>query len=227
MSYPNHPTSDIEDAFSFMNTPDYTPASPNYFPASLRNTSFDSSNNLSGLVSIASPTLSLFHDDPYIKVMHAYDAIIPPPAPITPPTILTPSQVMPPKRTSTSATLAMTQAAIRQLVADSVIAALETQAANMANTENANRNIGLRETPVVKRGNYKEFICCQPFYFNGTEGAVGLIRWFERTESIFSHSNRAEENNVTFATGTLTDGALSWWNAYAQPIRIEQVNKIT
>ncbi|GJS54853.1 putative reverse transcriptase domain-containing protein [Tanacetum coccineum] len=27
-----------------------------------------------------------------------------------------------------------------------------------------------------------------------------------------------EENKVTFATGTLTDDALSWWNAYAQPM---------
>nr|GEV88694.1 reverse transcriptase domain-containing protein [Tanacetum cinerariifolium] len=35
------------------------------------------------------------------------------------------------------------------------------------------------------------------------------------------------ENRVTFATGTLTDDALSWWNAYAQPIGIEQANKIT
>ncbi|GJV92765.1 putative reverse transcriptase domain-containing protein [Tanacetum coccineum] len=42
---------------------------------------------------------------------------------------------MPPKRTSTSEAPAMTQAAIRKLVADSVTAALEAQAANMANTE--------------------------------------------------------------------------------------------
>ncbi|GJX97930.1 hypothetical protein Tco_0354949 [Tanacetum coccineum] len=34
----------------------------------------------------------------------------------------------------------------------------------------------------------------------GTEGAVDLIRWFERTESVFSRSNYAEENKVTFAT---------------------------
>ncbi|GJT51614.1 hypothetical protein Tco_0977771 [Tanacetum coccineum] len=33
-----------------------------------------SSNNSFGLVPIASPTLSLFHDDPYMKVMHAYYA---------------------------------------------------------------------------------------------------------------------------------------------------------
>nr|GFA11074.1 hypothetical protein [Tanacetum cinerariifolium] len=99
--------------------------------------------------------------------------------------------------------------------------------ATMANTDNTNRNIGSRETLVAKRGNYKEFISCQPFYFNGTEGAVGLIRWFERTKSVFSRSNCAKENKVTFATGTLTYDALSWWNAYAQPIRIEQANRIT
>ncbi|GJV87669.1 reverse transcriptase domain-containing protein [Tanacetum coccineum] len=121
----------------------------------------------------------------------------------------------------------MTQTAIRQLIVDSVTAALEAQAANMANTDNTNRNTGPRETPVAKRGNYKEFISCQPFYFNCTEGAVDLIRWFERTESVFSRSNCAEENNVAFATGTLTDDALSWWNAYAKPIGIEQANRTT
>ncbi|GJT37722.1 transposase, Ptta/En/Spm [Tanacetum coccineum] len=83
---------------------------------------------------------------------------------------------------------------------------LEVQAATMANT---NRNV---------ISNYKGFISCQPSYFNGKEGAVGLIRWFKRTKSVFAHSNYAKENRVTFATGTLTDDALSWWNAYAQPI---------
>ncbi|GKE34761.1 hypothetical protein Tco_1454083 [Tanacetum coccineum] len=134
---------------------------------------------------------------------------------------------MPPKRTSTSEAPAMTQAAIRKLVADSVTSALEAQAVTMANTSNPNRNTGPTGTLVSKMGNYKEFISCQPFYFNGTEGAVGLIRWFERTESVFSNSRCAEENKVTFATGTLTDDALSWWNAYAQPMGIDQANQIT
>ncbi|GJS42294.1 putative reverse transcriptase domain-containing protein [Tanacetum coccineum] len=132
-----------------------------------------------------------------------------------------------PKRTSTSEALAMTQAAIRKLVADSVTTALEAQVATMASTSNPNRNTGTTGTPIAKIGNYKEFISYQPFYFNGTEEAVGLIRWFERTESVFSQSKCAEENKVTFATGTLTDDALSWWNAYAQPIGVDQANQIT
>nr|GEV55060.1 hypothetical protein [Tanacetum cinerariifolium] len=220
MSSPNHPTSDIEDAFSF-NFPYYILASLDYVPASSGNTFSESSNNLSGLVPIASPTLLLFHDDPYTKVMHAYDAIIPPQVLIPPlffvlsspmlspmfnpqefflPKELLPPKTrpMPPKRRSTStasasATQTMTQAAIRQLVTDNVTAALKTQAANIANTKRA----------------------------------VGLIRWFERTESVFSRSNCVEENKVTLTTGTLTDDALSWWNAYAQPTRIKQATKTT
>nr|GEU58930.1 hypothetical protein [Tanacetum cinerariifolium] len=44
------------------------------------------------------------------------------------------------KRTSISAAPAMTQAAIRKLVTDSVAAALEAQVTTMANTNNTNRN---------------------------------------------------------------------------------------
>nr|GEY93593.1 reverse transcriptase domain-containing protein [Tanacetum cinerariifolium] len=83
---------------------------------------------------------------------------------------------MPPKRASTSKASAMTQAAIRKLVADIVTVALEAQAATMANDNNPNRNTDPTGIPVVKTRNYKEFISCQPFYFNGVEGAVGLIR---------------------------------------------------
>nr|GEZ70831.1 reverse transcriptase domain-containing protein [Tanacetum cinerariifolium] len=131
-----------------------------------------------------------------------------------------------PKRTSTSAAPAMTQAAIRQLVADSVAAALEAQAANMANTDNTNRNPEPRETPAIRKCSYKEFMSCQPFNFKETEGVVGLIRWFKRTESVFSRSKCTKDCKVKFATGTFTKEALSWWNSFAQPIGIEEAYKI-
>ncbi|GKB17835.1 reverse transcriptase domain-containing protein [Tanacetum coccineum] len=100
-------------------------------------------------------------------------------------------------------------------------------AAAMANSNKSNRNTKPREIPVAKKGNYKEFINCQPSYFNGTEGAIDLIRWFERTESVFSHCKCDKKDRVTFTTGTLTDDALSWWNAHAQPMGIEKANQIT
>ncbi|GKF79301.1 hypothetical protein Tco_0234869, partial [Tanacetum coccineum] len=133
---------------------------------------------------------------------------------------------MAPNRTSTSAAPAMSQAAIEKLVADSVAAPLEAQVANMANTDNTNRNTRQRETPVARKCSYKEFINCQPFNFKGTKGAVGLIRWFERTESVFLRSNCTEGCKVKFSTGTLTEEALSWWNSFAQPIGIEEAYKI-
>ncbi|GJX63976.1 hypothetical protein Tco_0298319 [Tanacetum coccineum] len=92
MSSPNHPTSNIEDAFS-SNFLDYIPASPDYVPASPGKTYSSSSNNSFGLVPIASPTLLLFHDDPYMKVMHAYYAKE---SPIPPPTIMPPSLMLSP-----------------------------------------------------------------------------------------------------------------------------------
>ncbi|GKE52651.1 reverse transcriptase domain-containing protein [Tanacetum coccineum] len=134
---------------------------------------------------------------------------------------------MPLKRTSTSETPAITLAAIQKPITDGISSALKAQAKTMASASNPNRNTGPTGTPVAKMGNYKEFFSCQPFYFNGTEGAVGFIRWFERTESVFSLRNCAEENKVTFATGTLTNDALSWWNSYAEPIGIDQANQIT
>ncbi|GJW05210.1 putative reverse transcriptase domain-containing protein [Tanacetum coccineum] len=114
--------------------------------------------------------------------------------------IPSPSQ-MPPKRTSTSEAPTMTQAVIRKLVADSVTAALEAQAATMANADNTNRNTGEREVHVTRKCSYKEFMSCQPINF--------------------------KDYKVKFATGTLTEEALSWWNSFAQPIRIEEAYNIT
>nr|GEY40193.1 reverse transcriptase domain-containing protein [Tanacetum cinerariifolium] len=115
----------------------------------------------------------------------------------------------------------------QQLVADTIAAALEAQAANMENTDNTNWNPEPRETPAARKCSYKEFISCQPFKFKRTECVVGLICWFERTESVSSRSNCTEDCKVKFATGTLTEEALSWWNSFAQPIGIEKSYKIT
>nr|GEU89205.1 reverse transcriptase domain-containing protein [Tanacetum cinerariifolium] len=172
------------------------------------------------------------------------------PSPVLPPSLLfdprylfVPKELLPPKKqihplSSSSTTLSkLSQKQIytyepsSPLVHKHTLPSLyepgkEALAATMENPDNPNRNLGSRETPVTKSGNYKEFISCQPFYFTGMEGAVGLICWFERTESVFSRSKCAEEDKVIFATCTLTNDALSWWNAYSQPIGIKQANKI-
>nr|GFB28625.1 hypothetical protein [Tanacetum cinerariifolium] len=73
---------------------------------------------------------------------------------------------MTPKRTSTSVAPAMTRAAIRQLLANSVVAALEAQAANMANADNTNRNpepreahpIGIEEAYKITWSEFKKLL---------------------------------------------------------------------
>nr|GEX14867.1 reverse transcriptase domain-containing protein [Tanacetum cinerariifolium] len=171
MSSPNHPTFDIEDAFSFKFL--------YYFPATLGNTSPDSSNDLTKYLLATIyyhyliPEISFlprrFH---HLKTLTPIESSIP----VSPSSSIGSSSPirMAPKRTSTSATPAMNQAAIR--------------------------NPKPREAPIARKCSYKEFISCQPFNFKGSEGAVGLICWFERTKSVFSCSNCTEDCKVKFAT---------------------------
>ncbi|GJW27808.1 putative reverse transcriptase domain-containing protein [Tanacetum coccineum] len=74
---------------------------------------------------------------------------------------------------------------------------------------------------------YKEFLNCQPFNFKGTEGAVGLARWFEKMESVFHISNCPPKYQVKYASCTLQNGALTWWNAHKRTIRTESVYALT
>ncbi|KAJ0908803.1 putative transcription factor interactor and regulator CCHC(Zn) family [Helianthus annuus] len=74
---------------------------------------------------------------------------------------------------------------------------------------------------------FKAFMDCKPQTFTGTEGAVGLLRWFEKAESVFAMCNYPAGDRVKYATGTLVDGALTWWNAQVQLLGIEAANATT
>ncbi|GJT60290.1 reverse transcriptase domain-containing protein [Tanacetum coccineum] len=54
--------------------------------------------------------------------------------------------------------------------------------------------------------------------FKGTEGVVGLIRWFEKMETVFHISNCLEKYQVKYATCTLLNSALTWWNSHKRTI---------
>nr|GFC33293.1 hypothetical protein [Tanacetum cinerariifolium] len=88
---------------------------------------------------------------------------------------------------------------------------------------------------------YADFMKFQPLNFRGTEGVVGLTRRIEKMESVFQISSCAVENQevlkkkmtnkycpqgeikkleielwnlkIKFATCTLLDAALTWWNS--------------
>nr|GEW72357.1 hypothetical protein [Tanacetum cinerariifolium] len=65
------------------------------------------------------------------------------------------SNIMPPESSSTSEASTMSQVAIRKLIANSIVTALETQTTTMAEADNPIRNTRPREIPVAKEGTTK------------------------------------------------------------------------
>ncbi|GKE38720.1 putative reverse transcriptase domain-containing protein, partial [Tanacetum coccineum] len=86
--------------------------------------------------------------------------------------------------------------------------------------ENPDENVrGAR--PIARECTYQNFMKCQPLNFKGTERVVGLIRWFEKMETVFHISNCLEKSQVKYATCTLLDGALTWCNSHKRTIGTE------
>nr|GEY18221.1 reverse transcriptase domain-containing protein [Tanacetum cinerariifolium] len=54
-----------------------------------------------------------------------------------------------------------------------------------------------------------------------TEGIVGLTRWIEKMESDFQINGYAIENQVKFATCTMLDAALTWWNSQIRSLGLD------
>ncbi|KAJ0725718.1 putative nucleotidyltransferase, Hydrolase [Helianthus annuus] len=65
---------------------------------------------------------------------------------------------------------------------------------------------------------------CRPSTFSGTEGAVGLLHWFEKLESVFEMCECPEARRVKYATSTLEGIALTWWNAQVQILGLAAAN---
>ncbi|GJR56706.1 hypothetical protein Tco_1407227 [Tanacetum coccineum] len=87
--------------------------------------------------------------------------------------------------------------------------------------ENPNEN-NMDARPVSREYTYQDFMKCQPLNFKGMEGVVGLIRWFEKMETIFHIRNCLEKYQVKYATCTLLNSVLTWWNHVME--RAHEVN---
>nr|GEW25562.1 hypothetical protein [Tanacetum cinerariifolium] len=127
---------------------------------------------------------------------------------------------------------------IEKLIAQRIAEALTAYEANKNNrNENGNwngnknkkgsysdRGSGSRGTVHTAHGcTYKEFLNYQPCNFKRTEGVVGLERWFKKIEYVFYISNCAIECQVKYATCTLLNSALTWWNSHVKKVRIDGV----
>ncbi|KAJ0922399.1 putative retrotransposon gag domain-containing protein [Helianthus annuus] len=60
--------------------------------------------------------------------------------------------------------------------------------------------------------NFKQFNSAKPLKFSGSEGATGLLQWFESLESTFRHVQCPNNRKVEFASSVFQKRALTWWN---------------
>ncbi|GJZ63467.1 hypothetical protein Tco_0619888 [Tanacetum coccineum] len=100
---------------------------------------------------------------------------------------------------------------------------------NGGNGENGNGNRNMESGSeiwrfhwtVAKECTFQDFLKCKPHNFSGTEGIVGLTRWFEKMETVFNISNCSSKYQVKYATCTLQDSALTWWNSHERTISVD------
>ncbi|GKG57484.1 hypothetical protein Tco_0584910, partial [Tanacetum coccineum] len=84
----------------------------------------------------------------------------------------------------------------RQMIKESVDAAIAAKWARQANVRNDASGSGLVRgrdvVPAVRECTFARFMKCNPAVFCGVEGAVELRRLFEKTESVFEISECTE-----------------------------------
>nr|GFA60170.1 hypothetical protein [Tanacetum cinerariifolium] len=135
------------------------------------------------------------------------------------------TQANPDPTRTTTATEPMTQEAINNLIAQRVaeaIAEYETQRNSVVNGDTSNTTgTGPRTVHPTRECTYKDYLNYGSLKFNGTKGVIGLTRWFERTESVFSINNCTSETQVKFASCTLIESALTWWNSHIRAVSQE------
>ncbi|GJS44237.1 putative reverse transcriptase domain-containing protein [Tanacetum coccineum] len=155
---------------------------------------------------------------------------------------------------STATRTGMTQDAINELIAkcvDEVLKAYDTarnpktkskieneqqddhvegDVNNENGNGNGNGNLNVNNGGVVlvaRECTYQDFVKCQPLNFKGTKGVVGLTRWFEKMGIVFHISNCPPRYHVKYATCTLLDGALTWWNSRKITVGVDDAYAMT
>ncbi|KAK1414436.1 hypothetical protein QVD17_30180 [Tagetes erecta] len=96
---------------------------------------------------------------------------------------------------------------IASIVAREVAAVIPTLLTHLNNGSN-----GGNSSPPPSGCSYKKFSSCNPTKFSGTEGATGLLQWFESMENTFLNCDCPDNLKVRHATSVLQKGALTWWN---------------
>ncbi|GJW16344.1 putative reverse transcriptase domain-containing protein [Tanacetum coccineum] len=131
-------------------------------------------------------------------------------------------RIMPPRR--------FKKKSVRKIVERRVAKAIEKYEKTRADSNNiggsGSTNTGGTVVPEMHGCSYKTFMNCKPHSFKGTEGVVGLKRWFEKIEQVFEICKCAEDDKVKFAMCTFEGRALTWWNGNVQTLGLANANQI-
>ncbi|GJX80955.1 putative reverse transcriptase domain-containing protein [Tanacetum coccineum] len=101
-------------------------------------------------------------------------------------------EIMPPKMLKRKAVTKMVKKQVAKAIAE-----YERTKVNPGNAIGSGSvNAGGIDASKVHGCTYKTFLNCQPHKFNGTEGVVGLKRWFKKMEQVFEISKCAEEDKL-------------------------------
>ena len=110
------------------------------------------------------------------------------------------------------------------IIAKQMVAVLRT----LVNQLNQNASSGASNGSTGSHHwNYKQFKACGPTKFSGSEGATGLLQWFESMENTFLHSECPDNLRVRHASSVLEKRALTWWNGEKQKCGSEVATALT
>ncbi|KAI3805598.1 hypothetical protein L1987_28123 [Smallanthus sonchifolius] len=120
---------------------------------------------------------------------------------------------MPPRRAPVTNTNTDIAAILAQLVTQLTQPNSATNGNNGGNGSNSgNGGNGGNGGNNPSQCTFKHFNSCNPPKFYGTEGATGLLQWFEIIENTFLNSDCLDNLRVRHATSVLQKRALTWWN---------------
>ncbi|KAJ0666882.1 putative nucleotidyltransferase, Ribonuclease H [Helianthus annuus] len=95
------------------------------------------------------------------------------------------------------------------MIAQQMAAILPTLVAQLNQANAGNNNINVNAPAPCS---FKQFNSCNPIKYSGSEGATGLLQWFEGIESTFRHCQCPNNRKVEFASSVFQKRALTWWN---------------
>ncbi|GJV77416.1 putative reverse transcriptase domain-containing protein [Tanacetum coccineum] len=132
------------------------------------------------------------------------------------------ARIMPPRR--------FKKKSVKRIVEKRVAKAIEEYEKTRVDSNNTggsgSANTGGTVSPDVQGCSYKTFMNGKPHSFSGTEGVVGLKRWFEKMEQVFEICKCAEDDKVKFVVCTFESRALTWWNGNVQTLGLANANQI-